>query len=141
MLSTGTSSRQASRLPSKRSFDLSFCKRLEFLWNRALFLFWRLDYSLGHAGPRVDAGPAVTPFRDFLGENEHRFSAFLGEGEGFFEIGGPLDGSHFHRSRFGLPAGEEKESEKKTFHREIDASGRVGILGKAIFAGRLKISR
>ncbi len=141
MSSTGTSSRQTLRLPSKRSFDSSFYKRLEFLWNRALFLFWHLDHSLGHAGPRVDAVLPATLFRHFLKENEDRFSALLGGGEGFIEIAGSLDGADFHRSGFGLAVGEEKESEKKTFHRGISASGRVGILGKAIFAGRLRISR
>ncbi len=35
MSSTGTLLRQISRLPSRRSFDLSYYKRLEFLWNRA----------------------------------------------------------------------------------------------------------
>ena len=74
-------------------------------------------------------------------ENEHRFSAFLGKGEGFCEIAGPLGGADFHRSGFGLAAGEGKESEKKTFHREIEAPGREGLPGRAIFAGRLKISR
>ena len=141
MSSTGTSSRQTLRLPSKRSFDLSFYKRLEFLRNRALFLFWRLDHSLGQAAPRVDTVLPATSFRDFLEENEDRFSVLLGGGEGFFEIAGSLDGADFHRSGFGLAAGEEKESEKKTFHRGIRASGRLGIPGKAIFAGRLQISR
>jgi hypothetical protein len=129
------------RLPSKRSFDSSFYKRLEFLWSRALFLFQRLDYSLGHAAPLGAAVLPATSFRDFLEENADRFSALFGGGEGFFEIAGSLDGADFHWSGFGLAAGEEKESEKKTFHGEIEGSGRLGILGKAIFAGRLRISR
>lgn len=141
MSSTGTSSRQTSRLPSRRSFDLSFYKRLEFLWNRALFLFQRLDHSLGHGAPRVDVGLPATLFRDFLKENEDGVSALFGGGEGFIEIAGSLEGADFHLSGFGLAVGEKKESEKKTFHRGIRASGRVGIPGKAIFAGRLKISR
>lgn len=138
---TGTSSRQTSRPPSKRTCDLSSCKRLEFLWNRALFLFLRLNQSLGRVGSRVDAILPAISFRYLLEENEHRFSALFGEGEGFFENAGSLDGADFHRSIFVLAADEAKESEKKTFHGEIEASVRVGIPGKAIFAGRLKISR
>ena len=101
----------------------------------------RLDHSLVHAGSRVDAIPPATSFRDFEEKNGHRFSALFGGCEGFCEIAGSLDGADFHRSGPSLAAGEEKESEKKTYHGEIEASGRVVIPGKAIFAGRLKISR
>ena len=91
-----------------------------------------------------DFGPkdlAALSSGDFLKEEEDRLAAFFRDGERLIEIAGPLDGANFHRAGFGMATDEEKESEEKVFHRGIRESGRGGIPGKVIFAGRLKISR